>query len=773
MSENNSAQIKEESSKDSTAQNNKELINNNLIKSVEVVSSKVVDTFDTIDTNDTNDTNDTERKSIKRIKSIPYQDTWNSPEILPKIMRLLKQTEYLSYENIGITVSITPEYAKTVMNRNKEFFQEMAKEGSKKLFGLSETGKRYLEEIEKRHEQITEKLAKSFGDEERRLVDKTELIEEVTSILGIIKPRFNGNLITFDFNSFLNENPAFAERVLNEPDEVFKIIKEKYDNHDLEICIKNLPKSQTITIESIRSNHLNKLVSIEGRCVSMSSVRPTIIMSKFECPSCGTLCNVLQTEFILEHPPRCSCGRKTNFKLIKNEMIDATNIILEDLQEKTDNPNTQRIKCRVVGELCKHEHINIFTPGNEIKVNGILREVKSFVNGQQVVNLGFLLEIINGEPFEEEVDVDHFTEEEKANINDLANEIDRNGLSALDNSFSPDIYGYEKIKEAIILQLCARRNDVKTKKVRNKPNILLIGDPGTAKSVLANFAVDITPGSRKAVGGGSSAVGITASVVKEEESMGGYRVEPGALVLAKELLVIDELNNLSDEDKPKLQEGMSENSVTVNKANLHVSLKVTSGILATANPMSGKFEELNEQERNSTSPWSKPKTIFQQFNIPIPIINRFDLIFVMRDKPNEEKDEQIAEIMLKRETGKIKPKYDKDFLRKFFVYIRKLPEPRISSSISKKLIKFYAKARRNNTSEYILNARFMESIMRLMKANAKLRLSEEVELKDIKVASDILKESYFQLKEYNPEMFEEQEEKKEDITEIDEEKING
>jgi len=261
-----------------------------------------------------------------------------------------------------------------------------------------------------------------------------------------------------------------------------------------------------------------------------------------------------------------------------------------------------------------------------------------------------------------------------------------------------------------------------------------MGDPGIAKSVLAKFSIAITPGSREAVGGGSSAVGITASVVKEEENLGGYRVEPGALILAKEILLIDELNNLSDEDKPKLQEGMGQQSVTINKANLHVKLRVTAGILATANPKHGSFKS-NEN-------------VISQFNIPSPIINRFDEIFTMKDNPEEKRDREIADKMIKRERGRIKPKYDPEFLKKFFVYVRNFCQPEIDDSISNKLQELYVKIRKQKTEDLIINPRFIEALTRLIKASAKIRLSNKIKDKDIKRALEILNKTHFQTSEY-------------------------
>jgi len=313
-------------------------------------------------------------------------------------------------------------------------------------------------------------------------------------------------------------------------------------------------------------------------------------------------------------------------------------------------------------------------------------------------------------------------------------DIEINGLSRLLESFAPDVYGYSKIKEALILQACNCKNKPKLSSTRNKQNILLIGDPGIAKSVLCKYATKITPGSRKASGGGSSGVGITASVIKEEESMGGYRIEAGALPLAKELLFLDEMNNLTEDDKPKLQEAMSEQMISINKANLHLNLKVTAGILATANPIRGHFDD--------------GQSYTKQFNIPSPILNRFDVIFVMKDKPNTTRDKAVASLMIKRKKDEINPPYSIKELRKFFAYVRATPEPKITEEITEKLKDIYATSRKNNNSNMIINPRFMEALNRMSEASAKIRLSNTIEEIDIERAIGILSESHFKVNEY-------------------------
>jgi DNA replicative helicase MCM subunit Mcm2 (Cdc46/Mcm family) len=179
---------------------------------------------------------------------------------------------------------------------------------------------------------------------------------------------------------------------------------------------------------------------------------------------------------------------------------------------------------------------------------------------------------------------------------------------------------------------------------------------------------------------------------------------------------------------------MNEQTVSINKANLHVQMKVTCGIVAVANPKDGHFTE--------------DEDLAKQFNIPTPILNRFDAIFVVRDNISETNDRLIAEKMIRRHRGKIKPEYDKKFLKLFFTYIKQLEEPEINDDIEKVLQTIYAEARKTTESNVKINPRFLESLTRLSTSVAKLRQSKFVEKKDLQIALEILAESQYKINPY-------------------------
>jgi replicative DNA helicase Mcm len=659
-----------------------------------------------------------------------------------QILKILAtENRAFTYEELSERLDKSLTTIKMAMGRKKEYFGQKHPDGKicysyLLLIAVDEINRRI-----KDYTHILEQKEEMRIAQENEKNSETEIIIEVKNLICLDKDseclKINGNVVYINFTKLLEFNLYLSKEIESYPEKAIKLFEQALEESGLvknpRIRIFNLPKSFNISIEGIRKVNLNSIVSIFGRSIRLSDVRPQVVNAKFECPSCGTVISVLQIEKKFREPRACSCGRRGGFSLIEKEMVDTARLVLEDLQEKTDNPHAKRINCFVKEDLVSDGNINILYPGNEIEIVGILKEVSVPLNtGGLSTRFEIAIEVISIRKLEEEVELNKLTKDEIEEIIKVSQKVDENGLIELTPSFAPDIFGNDKIKEGLMLQLCSKKNIPKSgktiKKQKNKPNILLIGDPGISKTVLGDFSIDITPGSRKAVGGSSSAVGLTASVVKDDFD-GGWTVEGGTLALAKDLALIDELNNSSEEDKPKLQEQMSEHTITVSKATINRTLKAPAGLLGIANPIHGYFNEGED--------------LVKQFNLPSPIINRFDLIFVIKDVVNEENDKKIAEKIIDRERGKIIPKYSEDFLRKFFVYIKEQPNPEINDTVAEKLKNVYIKLREYKTDSLNINPRVQVALLQLCKASAKIRLSNFVEEKDIERALDLLHHSYF------------------------------
>jgi DNA replicative helicase MCM subunit Mcm2 (Cdc46/Mcm family) len=657
-----------------------------------------------------------------------------------QILSLLFNGQSLSYSQISERTSIKYDSIIKTMERSSDLFQEVGKEGATKLFGLSPKGNLFVEQAIKEYEETQQKLVDFTKVENLRSIADQELKSEIQGLIEDIKKSIekkNQSLI-INFEDIADNNPALGDKLLDSPEQFFEVLKEIGFLGDNETKyywrIKNLPQFANKPLELLRSEQIGRFISCKARIVSRTEVRPKIVCSRFECPSCGTIISIVQDDK-LKKPNACSCGRRGGFRVIANDLMDISKIFIEDLRGNGKSINPSRAKAIATGELCSEQNIDVLTPGNEVQITGILKEREvSIGKGETSTILDQYIEINHIQTIEPEADLSQITEQELEEIKELQSKIDTEGLNVLTSSIAPHIFK-DKQKNEVVKALCLQastpENNINADNVRTQLNTLLIGDPGIAKSQLAEFILDCVPGSQKAVGGGSSAVGITASVVKEPEEFGGYRVEAGTLPRAKVLCLIDELNNLSDEDKPKLQEGMESKFVTINKANIHTRIPVTAGIIATANPIKGRFT--NEH------------SIGDEFNIPLPILNRFDVIFPFFDKVDSETDGNIARKIIERKTEKIKATYSVEFLRKFFLYLRAQKEPEINLETSQKLVDVYVNARKEQPNNPLINPRFQNTLLRFVLASARIRGKSFVDSEDIKRALEILGESYFKL----------------------------
>ncbi len=509
------------------------------------------------------------------------------------------------------------------------------------------------------------------------------------------------------FDTLKVENPAYAEEIKDE----------------FRVRIRGL--SDRLNLRNVSSKYIDKLVSIGGMVVRTSEVMPLIRVAAFVCPL-GHINYMLQSDTVLKKPAKCAeCGEKS-LELDKTRSIftDYQVIRIQELPEELPAGQLpQYIDIEIDGDL-----VNISRPGDRIVVTGIIRADQEKVKRTVPLSLFkikleglWIEELARGN---EKIEI---TPEDEIKILEIAR--NPNTYEILKNSIAPGIYGHEDIKEALLLLTVGSPQvtlpDGQT--LRGDINILLVGDPGTAKSEFLKYISRLAPRALYTSGRGSTAAGLTAAVVKETNGM--MMLEAGAVVLADQgIACIDEFDKMKPEDRSVLHEVMEQQTVSVAKGGIVAMLNARTSILAAANPVYGRYDPY--------------KNLYENINLPIPLLTRFDLIYVVRDVPDKEGDEKLAEHILeirRKSSYKVAPPIDFMLLRKYIAYTKRV-NPALSEEASKKIKEFYLQMRSLSQEGTItITARQLETLIRLALARARLLLKNIADEEDAERAITLVK----------------------------------
>lgn len=547
------------------------------------------------------------------------------------------------------------------------------------------------------------------------------------------KIRKNENFLVIDFMR-LAEFDSSADYLLDKPEEWLELAEQSFFetyNKKFNIRITNLPENCKIRIKDIRSNHISKLIVVEGVIKQKSDVRPKVTSAKFECPSCGNILNLIQLDSKFREPQKCSCGRKGKFKLFSKNLIDVQSLKIEELPEALEGGEQPKyITVLLKNDLVSPLSSKKINPGNRIKCSGILKEIPIILrSGVQSTNFDLIIEANYIETISEDFYDINISGEEKKQILELAK--DPLLFKKLAASIAPSVWGHDKIKEALVLQLAGgvRKKKEAGVPIRGDIHILLVGDPGSAKSQILKRISGIAPKSLYVSGKGATGAGLSATVVRDE-LLQGWSLEAGALILAhKGICCIDEIDKMSKEDMWAMHEALEQQTITISKANIQASLKCETAVLAAANPKWGRFDPYD--------------TVSNQIDLPPTLINRFDLIFPIKDIPDLKKDEKMAKFILElHKQEEFKTEIPTKLLRKYFAYIRQNIAPKLTEMAIEEIKNYYLKMRSRISDQGIktipISPRQLESLIRLAEASAKVRLSDKVTRKDARKAIELI-----------------------------------
>jgi replicative DNA helicase Mcm len=585
------------------------------------------------------------------------------------------------------------------------------------------------------------------GAEKKKKRD--EIVQEAKNFFAAYKKeiRQSADKITrIDFSMLAEFSPMLAESVIEAPEDTIlameEALSETFSNlmPNSRIRFDNLPKTSYIRIREIRAKHLDQLLWVDGIVRQASDVRPQVVNAKFECPNCGAILSVLQIDKKFHEPSKCSCMWKGQFRLISKEMVDVQRLAVEESPDSLEGgEQPKRINVFLKEDLVEPKMEERATPGSKIKIYGVLKEVPiPLQTGAISTRFDIAIEANNVIPLEESFEDLNISEEETKQILELA--ADPNLYKRLIRSISTSVYGFDNIKEALILQLFGGVKKTKSDKgqTRGDIHILLVGDPGVAKSVMLKFIASIAPKGRYVSGKAATSAGLTASVVKDE-FLRGWSLEAGAMVLAnKGLVCIDEIEKMTEQDRSAMHEAMEQQTVSISKANIHATLRAETTVLAAGNPKLGRFDPFTP--------------IPQQIDISPALLSRFDVIFIIRDLPNRAQDEAIATHVLEEHAQEtIRDTIDPKLLRKYISYAKQKVKPKLIAESIEEIKSFYVGLRNQSirTDADIkpipITARQLEGIIRLSEACARMRLSDTVKKEDARKAIELLKASLTQV----------------------------
>jgi replicative DNA helicase Mcm len=518
------------------------------------------------------------------------------------------------------------------------------------------------------------------------------------------------------------------------------------------VRIAELPRH--FKTRELRSDHIGKLLAIDGLVRTATEVRPKIVSAAFQCQRCGFTFFKEQTGNKFEDQNlKCmnqACDRGGPFKLLlaQSKFVDAQKIrVQESPEDLRGGAQPQTLDVELEDDLAGR----IF-PGDRVIVNGILKSYQRS-SPQQGKSTYFDLtqKGISVEMTEQEFEDIEIDPEEEKLILEMS--CDPEIYEKIRGSIAPSIYGYDDVKEALALQLVSgfEKHLPDGARIRGDIHILLVGDPGIAKSQLLRYMIKISPRGIYTSGKSSTSAGLTATAVKDELGDGRWTIEAGALVLAdKGIAAIDEMDKMDNDDKSALHEAMEQQTISVAKAGVMATLKSRCSLLAAANPKLGRFD--------------KYEPIAPQINLTPALMSRFDLIFVLTDDPDTKRDSAIAQHILKSNyAGElatqaawnqdisqddinnalvvIMPVVDPELLRKYVAYARKNIFPTLSDEAKDYFLKYYVglRSQGQDTNKPVpVTARQLEALIRLGEASARLRLSDKVTLDDARRVVKIL-----------------------------------
>jgi replicative DNA helicase Mcm len=558
------------------------------------------------------------------------------------------------------------------------------------------------------------------------------------------------------FSAIEETDTALADLLLENPEEVIdagmRAMRELLpvagpEAERLRLRVLGLPSTAHRVIRAIRETDLNHFIALDSIVRKASEVRPQIKDAVFSCLACRTEIHEPQDAGspIFREPPECytaqgGCGKpqgRTRFRLLteRSTYLDAQRI---EIQE---NPETLKGGAHPQGltVLLTEDLTGQVIPGNRVIVSGVLKSLQraSASRGGVVRSTTFDLVLLGNSLEYKKLEYDEIVVSEDEERLILKFRGDPRVVDKVVLSLAPTIKGMEEEKEAIALQLFGgvEKRQPDGIRIRGDIHVLLVGDPATAKSQLLRYIADVAPRGIYTSGKGATAAGLTAAAVKDDWGGGRWSLEAGMLVLADGgMAAVDELDKMTPEDRSAMHEVLEQQTVSIAKAGITATLNARCPVLAAANPKWGRF--------------TRDRTITEQIDLPPTLLSRFDVIFSIRDEPEQARDRLLASrILVEHQEGEARAvggaaspavpssgaPFPPDFLRKYVAYARRHIRPVLTNEARQAIEDFYVSVRKQGEdpdAPVPITTRQLEALVRLSEASARARLSTSVSVED-------------------------------------------
>lgn len=557
-----------------------------------------------------------------------------------------------------------------------------------------------------------------------------------------------------------SDRPDATKELREQPGKIHALLTEALASYDLPVdidlsgaCVRihDMPASETLGVEELWQQEPGTFHGLRGQLQKLDAVRKRPTELVFECKRCGTNTTIPQSDGSLQEPPECvGCERQGPFEILSQASSYEPYRLarLQQPPEETKGGNAAHVDIPLRGRL-----VDSVEAGDRVTFAGEHTLSDPDDDGLQDDSLNPDGVDIDETDFEE-VDTSEYREEIEA----IANGDYGDPIEAVVESIAPKVHGLDNHKLAMALQLFGgSRVEYPDGSIdRGDLHVLFIGAPGTAKSTLLRNAEELAPRSVYASGKGASAAGMTAAAVRDDFGSTEWALEAGALVLAnKGIACVDEIDKIDDSARSSMHDALESQRVNVNKAGINATLPAQTSLLAAGNPKYGRFDK------------HASESLSEQIDLGPTLLSRFDLIFLLQDTPDSEKDGEIAEHMIESRRlanayndpesdvdgdafERIEPTIPADVLRAYIAFAKQSVTPRIADSdVAAELKESFTQLRTMNgeseQSAVPVTFRKLEGIQRLAEASARARLSGTVDMCDITRAKELVGESMQQV----------------------------